>query len=80
MIESFEVRDQIASNCILGTGSCPESPAGHVHEQVEEIAQFPPTLAKPASLMVTYPPPIYWATSENLGYLSVLITENYSAL
>lgn len=65
--ESFRVRDQIASSCILGAGSCPESPAGHVNEQVKETAQFSPTLAKPASLTGTYPSSIYWGATETWG-------------
>lgn len=65
--ESIRVRSQIASNCVLGAGSCPESPAGHVIEQVKEIAQFSPTLTKPASLTGTYPSSICWGTTETWG-------------
>lgn len=73
--ESFGVRDQIASNYILRAGSCPESPTSHVHGQVKEISQFAPTLAKAPSIMRTYPSPVYWRTTENLGYLSLLAAE-----
>lgn len=73
--ESFGVRDQIASNCILRAGSCPESPTGHVHGQVKEISKFAPTLAKAPPIMGIYLSPIYWRTTENLGYLSLLTAE-----
>lgn len=73
--ESFGVRDQIESNCILGAGSCPECPPGHAHGQVKEISRFAPTLAKAPSIMGSYPSPIHWGTTDKLGRFSLLTAE-----